>query len=411
MFSHNDYDVEKIRQDFPVLHQTICGKSLIYFDNAATTQKPQQVIDAVSHFYCHDNANIHRGIHTLSERATASYEIAREKVQHFIHAQETKEIIFTRGTTESINLLAQSYGLKYFKPQDEILVSEMEHHSNIVPWQLIAEKTGAVIKMIPITDAGEIDLNQYNDLFTAKTKLVAISHISNALGTINPLKEMITIAHQHGALVAVDAAQSLPHLTVDVQDLDCDFLSFSGHKLYAPTGIGVLYGKAHLLKELPPYQGGGSMIRTVSFNKTTYADIPMRFEAGTPNITGAIGLGAAIDYLNHLGMSNIIRYEETLTDYLQHALSEIQQVQLIGQAKHRTSVFSFILDDIHPHDIGTILNHEGIAVRSGHHCAMPIMEHFNVPATVRVSLAFYNTTHEIDALIHGLMKVREVFNR
>ncbi len=402
------FDVNAIRQQFPVLDQEVHGKPLIYFDNAATAQKPNHVIDTVAKFYQHDNANIHRGIHTLSERATSSYELARDKIAKFINAKHALEVIFTSGTTESINFVAQTFAENHLQAHDEILISEMEHHSNIVPWQMVAKKTGAVIKVIPITDSGEIDLAVYRGCFTHKTKIVAISHISNVLGTIYPIKQFIEIAHDHNVPILIDAAQSSPHIQLDVQDLDCDFLCFSGHKTYGPTGIGILYGKKAWLEKLPPYQGGGSMIKTVTFAESTYADLPQKFEAGTPNIVGAIGLGAAIDFINQIGIDAIAQYEHDLTEYATAIFLEIPDLKIIGTAHDKTSVFSFVMDNIHPHDIGTILNMDGIAVRSGHHCAMPLMQRYQVPATVRASFAFYNTKTEIDTLVIGLNRVREV---
>ncbi len=402
-------DVEKIRQDFPLLHQEVNGKPLAYLDNAATSQKPTQVIEALGNYYREDNANIHRGLHTLSERATADYEQARGKVRSFINANSEKEIIFVRGATEGINLIAQSYGRTNLKADDEIIISEMEHHSNIVPWQLLCEQTGAVLKIIPINDSGELILEEFEKLLSPKTKLVSLAHISNALGTINPIQTIIDRAHEHNAVVIIDGAQATPHTIVDVQALDCDFYVFSGHKLFGPTGIGVLYGKAHLLETMPPWQGGGDMIKMVSFEKTLYNDLPYKFEAGTPHIAGVIGLGAAIDYVSATGLDAIAAYEHELLEYATERALEVGGLCLIGTAQQKTSILSFVIDSIHPHDIGTILDHEGIAIRTGHHCAMPVMTHFNVPATARASFAFYNTFEEVDRLIQALGKAREVF--
>ena len=402
-------DVEKIRQDFPLLHQEVNGKPLAYLDNAATSQKPTQVIEALDKYYQEDNANIHRGIHTLSERATIDYEQARGKVRSFINANSEKEIIFVRGATEGINLIAQSYGRNKLKTGDEIIISEMEHHSNIVPWQLLCEQTGAILKIIPINDSGELILEEFEKLLSPKTKLVSIAHISNALGTINPIQTIIDRAHEHNAVVIIDGAQATPHTIVDVQALDCDFYVFSGHKLFGPTGIGVLYGKAHLLEAMPPWQGGGDMIKMVSFEKTLYNDLPYKFEAGTPHIAGVIGLGAAIDYVSATGLEAIAAHEHELLEYATEKILEVKGLRLIGTAQQKTSILSFVIDSIHPHDIGTILDHEGIAIRTGHHCAMPVMTHFNVPATARASFAFYNTFEEVDRLIQALGKAREVF--
>lgn len=402
-------DAGKIRKDFPALHQKVYGKPLVYLDNAATSQKPQAVIDTVSRYYTIENSNIHRGVHYLSERATKAYEDARLKVKEFINAREAREIVFCRSTTEGVNLVAQSFARGLLKPGDEILITAMEHHSNIVPWQILCEQTGAVLRVAPINDAGELVLPEFEKLLTSKTKLVSVAHISNALGTINPVGEIIERAHRRNIPVVVDGAQAAPHLKVDVQKLDCDFYLFSGHKMFGPTGIGVVYGKAHLLEAMPPYQGGGDMILSVTFEKTTYNVIPHKFEAGTPNIAGAIGLGATVDYLTGVGMENIAGWEEELLEYGTEKLSAVPGLRLVGTAKHKASILSFVMDGIHPHDIGTILDREGIAVRTGHHCAQPVMQRFGVPATVRASLAFYNTNEEIDALIAGLLEVRKVF--
>jgi cysteine desulfurase/selenocysteine lyase len=407
------FDVRKIREDFPILNQIVRGKPLVYLDSAATSQKPQAVIDAVSRFYETSNANIHRGVHLLSEKATEAYEEARAKVKKFLHARETREIIFVRGATEAINLVAQSWGRKNLKEGDEIIISHMEHHSNIVPWQMLCEQTGAVLKVIPVNDAGELLFEEYKKLLTEKTKLVSVVHISNALGTVNPVKEIIQAARRKnpGIRVLIDGAQAVPHLKVDVQDLDCDFYVFSGHKLFAPTGIGALYGKAAILEAMPPYQGGGDMISSVSFEKTTYNEIPFKFEAGTPDISGVIGLGAAIDYLSSIdfGGAALHLYEQEVLAYGSDLLSQVKGVRLIGTAREKAGVISFVMEGIHPHDIGTILDREGIAIRTGHHCAMPLMRRFGVPATARASLDFYNTKEEINMLAQGLEKVKEVF--
>jgi len=403
------FDVEKIRRDFPILHQEVKGHPLVYLDNAATAQKPQAVIEKINHYYREDNANIHRGVHMLSERATDEYEAARIKLQRFINATHSREIIFCRGTTEAINLVAQTYGRQNIKEGDEILLSHMEHHSNIVPWQLLREQTGAVLKVIPITDEGDIILEEYEKLLSPKTKLVTLVHVSNSLGTISPVKQVIAKAHERGIPVLLDGAQAVPHLPVDVQGLDVDFYAFSGHKLFGPTGIGILYGKSHLLEKMPPYQGGGDMISQVRFDKTTFNTLPYKFEAGTPNIAGAIGLGAAVDYLQALDFDVVHAYENRL---LEHALTRLQEVpglKLIGTPRERASVVSFVLEGIHPHDIGTILDDRGIAIRTGHHCTMPLMLRYGLPATARASMAFYNTAEEIDRLVTALQKVREVF--
>ena len=404
-----DFDAPRWRRDFPILRQQVHGKPLVYLDNAATSQKPQAVIDAVADYYEKLNANVHRGVHQLSELATAAYEGAREKLRGFINAASLKEIIFVRGATEAINLVAQSYGRSRFQGGDEIILSEMEHHSNIVPWQLLREQMGAVLKIVPITDAGELEPGAYEKLFTSRTRLVALAHVSNALGSINPVKKMIAHAHQHGVPVLLDGAQAVPHLPVNVRDLDCDFYAFSGHKMFGPTGIGVLYAKEALLAEMPPYQGGGDMIRTVRFTGSTWNELPHKFEAGTPNIAGTIGLGAAVDYLESIGMLSIQNYEQALLEYGTQRLQTVKNLKLVGTARHKAGVLSFVMEGIHPHDIGTIVDQEGVAIRTGHHCAMPVMEHFRIPATARASLAFYNTREDIDALVQALEKVREVF--
>ncbi len=403
------FDPYRIRNDFPVLQQLIRGKPLVYLDNAATTQKPQPVLDVMVAFYEAANANIHRGVHHLSQIATDSFEASRTKVRQFLNAEHDREIVFTRGTTESINLVAQTYGRKNISKGDEIIISAMEHHSNIVPWQMLCEEKGATLRVIPMNDRGELLLDEYQKLINSRTKLVSVVHVSNALGTLNPVGEIIRIAHEHGVPVLIDGAQSVPHMKVDVRELDCDFYAFSGHKLYGPTGIGVLYGKLNLLEAMPPYQGGGSMIRTVSFEKTTFAEPPARFEAGTPHIAGAIGLGAIIDYLRGIGMEEAATYEDELLLYSEEVLTDIPGLKLIGTAAQKTSVLSFVMENAHPHDIGTILDEEGIAVRAGHHCAQPVMQHFGIPATTRAAISFYNTREDIDALGRGLHKVNEVF--
>lgn len=402
-------DINAIRNDFPILKQMINDYPLIYLDNAATTQKPIAVIDAISNFYTHDNANVHRGVHALSVRATQAYETARSKVQHFINANSTRECIFVRGTTEAINLVAQSFVAPRIKPGEEILITHMEHHSNIVPWQMVCKKTGARLEVAPISIEGEILLDEFERKLSDNTKFVAISYASNALGTINPVKKMIEMAHAHGAIVLLDGAQATPHLPVDVRDLDCDFYAFSGHKMYGPTGIGVLWGREELLNDMMPYQGGGEMINYVSFEATEYAPIPTKFEAGTPNISGAIGLAAAIDYLNSLDMEAIAAYEQDLLEYATKSLESVKGFNIIGTARSKVPVLAFVHGKIHAHDIGTILDSEGIAVRSGHHCAMPLMDFYQVAATTRISLSFYNTKKEIDCCINALEKVKEIF--
>jgi cysteine desulfurase/selenocysteine lyase len=403
------FDVTRIREDFPILAQRVRGKPLIYLDNAASAQKPQAVIDAISRFYSTSYANIHRGIHWLSERATEAYESARVRVQRFLGAAEAKEIIFVRGTTEAINLVAQTYGRTHLKVGDEILISAMEHHSNLVPWQMLCEATGAVLRVIPINDAGELLLDAYERLLSARTKLVAIAHVSNVLGSINPIRQIVDLAHRRDVPVLVDGAQAVPHLAVDVQALGCDFYACSGHKLFGPTGIGVLYGKASLLEAMPPYQGGGHMIRSVTFEKTTYNTVPARFEAGTSNIAGAVGLGAAIEYVSTIDLEAISAYEGDLLTYATEQVSKIPGARLIGTAQAKVGVLSFVVDGVHPHDLGTFLDNEGIAIRAGHHCAQPLMTRFGVPATARASLAFYNTRGEVDALVAGICRAIEFF--
>jgi cysteine desulfurase/selenocysteine lyase len=405
------FDVEEVRRDFPILREKVRGKPLVYLDNAATSQKPQVVIETLQKYYSLENANIHRGIHFLSERATQAYEDARAKVGGFLNAAESREIIFVRGTTEGINLVAQSYGRKFIGEEDEIILSAMEHHSNIVPWQILCEQVGARLCIIPMNDDGELLIDEYERLLSDRTKLVAVTHLSNALGTINPVKQIIQIAHRRGVPVLVDGAQAAPHLEVDVRDLDCDFYAFSGHKLYGPTGVGVLYGKASLLDAMPPYQGGGDMIRSVTFEKTLYNVLPYKFEAGTPNIAGGIGLGAAIDYLSQVGLELVTEYERELLDYATEAVSTISGVRIIGTAREKTGILSFVLEGVHAHDVGTILDQEGIAIRTGHHCAMPVMQRFGVPATARASLAFYNTREEVDALVGAIHNVKRMFSR
>ena len=410
MVSTVSFDVERVRRDFPVLQEQIRGKELVYLDNAATTQKPLKVADALQRYYTNENANIHRGVHLLSQQATSSYERARGTVGHFLNATEPEEIVFLRGATEAVNLVAHGYGRQHVGSGDEIIVSQMEHHSNIVPWQVLCEERGATLRVAPINDAGEILLEEYEELLSERTKIVAITHASNALGTVNPVRKMVNMAHKFGAVVLIDGAQGVPHMSVDVREIGCDFYVFSGHKLFAPTGIGVLYGKKPLLNAMPPWETGGGMIQRVSFEHgTTYADVPMRFEAGTPHIAGAIGLAAAIDYIKSIGPKVIADYEDKLLRYVTEQLEEVDGIKLIGTAKEKVGVVSFIMDDAHPHDIGTILDTEGIAVRAGHHCAQPLMQFYNVPATVRASLAFYNTRAEMDALVTGIRKVQEVF--
>ncbi len=402
-------NITRVREDFPILTQRVHGKPLVYLDNAATTQKPRAVIDALVKYYSAQNANIHRGVHALSELATYEYEKARGKIKLFINAADSREIIFVRGTTEGVNLVAASYGKKFIKAGDEIIISAMEHHSNIVPWQLLCESTGAVLKVIPMNDQGELLIDEYAKLLNKKTKFVSVVYLSNSLGTINPIKEIVKLAHAYGVPVLVDGAQSTSHLPVDVQDLDCDFYAFSGHKLFGPTGIGVLYGKTHLLEAMPPYQGGGDMISSVTFEKTTYNALPYKFEAGTPNIAGTIALGAAIDYVQSVGLKAIGSYEQELLAYATEKISAVSGVRIIGTAKKKSSVVSFVMDNVHAHDVGTIVDQEGIAVRTGHHCTQPVMKRFGIPATARASFAFYNTTEEIDSLVIALQKVKEIF--
>ena len=403
------FDVEKIRQDFPILKEKIRGKDLVYLDNAATCQKPQAVIDSIVQVYSHDYANVHRGVHTLSVRSTDKFEAARTKVKEFINAASDKEIIFVKGATEAVNLVAQTYGKANIKAGDEIVITAMEHHSNIVPWQMLCEQTGSVLRVAPINQTGELIFAEFEQLLNEKTKLVAVVHMSNALGTINPVKAIIEAAHSKNIPVLLDGAQAIPHIAVDVQALDCDFYVFSGHKLYAPTGTGVLYGKQALLEVMPPYQGGGDMIRKVTFTETEYNTLPYKFEAGTPNIADVIGLGAAIDYINAIGMPAIAAYEAELLDYATTKARAIKGLRIIGEAEEKGAILSFVLDKIHPHDIGTMLDSLGIAIRAGHHCAMPVMDFYNVPATARASFALYNTRQEIDVLMNGIESLIEVF--
>ena len=402
-------NIEAIRRDFPILNLKVHGRQLVYLDNAATTQKPQVVLDAIQRYYTEQNSNVHRGVHYLSQLATREYEGARVKIQRFINAAESHEVIFTHGATEGINLIASSYGRKFVHEGDEVIISAMEHHSNIVPWQMLCEQVGAKLRIIPINEKGELLIDDLEAMINARTRLIALVHLSNALGTINPVKRVIDIAHSHDVPVLLDGAQATSHLKIDVQDLDCDFYVFSGHKVCGPTGIGVLYGKSQWLESMPPFMGGGDMISSVSFEKTTYNSLPYKFEAGTPNIEGAIGLGVALDYLTGIGIDRIAAYENELLDYATEVIGSIPEVKLIGTAREKSSVLSFTLENIHPHDIGTILDQEGIAIRAGHHCAQPVMKFFNVPATARASFSFYNTKQEIDTLAEGIQRVIEVF--
>jgi len=402
-------DVYRVREDFPILTVRVHGRPLVYLDNAATSQKPRQVIEAIDHYYRDANSNIHRGLHALSEQATSQYEAARDKVRRFLNADSGNQIIFTRGTTESINLVAQSYARPRLRSGDEVLITHMEHHSNIVPWQIVCEQTGAELRVAPIDERGDLLTDEFERLLTERTKVVSVSHVSNALGTINPVKKLVRLAHQAGAVVLIDGAQAVPHVPVDVRELEADFYAFSSHKLYGPTGVGVLYGRAALLEAMPPYQGGGDMIKSVTFEKTTYNELPYKFEAGTPNIAGGIGLGAAIDYVGRIGLDRIAAWENELLEYGTQALAAVPGLRLIGTAQNKAAVLSFVLDCAHPHDIGTILDRQGIAIRTGHHCAQPVMDRFDVPATARASFAMYNTKEEIDLLVRGIEKVKEVF--
>lgn len=403
-------DIEAVRKDFPTLQQEVYGKPLVYFDNGATSQKPRQVIERLDAYYEQENSNIHRGVHYLSQHATDAYEKSREAMQRFINAEKLHEVIYTKGTTEGINLVANSFGRKYVKEGDEIIISTMEHHSNIVPWQMLCEYTGAILKVIPILDNGELDQEAYASLLNERTRLVAILHISNSLGTINPIKEMIEQAHQVGAAVLIDGAQTVPHQRVDVQDLDCDFYVFSGHKMFAPTGTGVLYGKEKWLEEMPPYMGGGDMIDRVTFEKTTYNSLPHKFEAGTPHIAGGIGLGAAVAYIENIGYEAIGTHEAELLRYGTEQLSAIPDLRIVGTAANKASVISFLIGDIHPYDAGTILDRLGIAIRTGHHCTQPLMDRFQIPGTMRASFAFYNTKAEIDRMIKAIEKAKAMFS-
>ncbi len=403
-------DVDKIKADFPILQQPVHGKPLVFLDNAASTQKPRMVIDTIRNYYEAQNANIHRGVYHLSEVATQKYEAARETVRKFLNAASTQEIVFTYGTTDGINLVAASYGREFIREGDEIILSLMEHHSNIVPWQLLCEQTGARLRVVPITDEGELMLDAYRSLFSDKTRLVSMVYVSNSLGTINPVKEIIDIAHGHNVPVLIDGAQVVAHQAVDVQALDCDFFVFSGHKIFGPTGIGALYARESILDAMPPYRGGGDMIRSVTFEKTTYNDLPYKFEAGTPNIAGAIGMAAALEYVQQLGFNSIAAHESGLLRYGSAALSEMKQVRLIGTAKEKAGVISFVMEGVHPHDIGTFLDREGIAIRTGHHCTQPVMDRFGVPATSRASIAIYNKKEDFDALVRGLYNISKVFS-
>ena len=402
-------DLERIRADFPILAEKINGKPLVYLDNAATSQKPRVVIDAIRHYYEHDNANIHRGVHALSVRATETHDAARETVRRFVNAGRREEIVFVRGATEAINLVAASYGRTHVTAGDEVLITAMEHHSNIVPWQILCEEKGARLRVAPIDDSGELRLDEFEKLIGPRTRMVAVTQVSNPLGTVLPLSDMIAMAHRRGVPVLVDGAQAVPHFAVDVQALDCDFYAFSGHKVYAPTGIGVLYGKKALLDAMPPYQGGGDMISSVTFEKTTYNALPFKFEAGTPDIAGAIALGAALKYIGHLGMDKVAAHEKDLLDYATRTVGALDGVRLIGTARERAGVLSFVMDGVHAHDLGTILDQQGIAIRTGHHCAQPVMDRFGVPATARASFAVYNTKEDVDALVSGIRTAHEVF--
>ena len=404
------FDAERVRADFPVLQQVVNGKPLVYLDNGATSQKPQAVIDELVRYYTTENANVHRGVHTLSQNATEDYEGSRAKVKRLLNAADDHEIIYTRGTTDSINTVAQSFGKQRLGPGDEVIVSNMEHHSNIVPWQMLREEKGVVLRVVPIDESGELLMDEYEAMLSSRTKLVSITHVSNALGTIVPVEQIIAMAHAKGVPVMLDGAQAVPHMAVDVQELDCDFYVFSGHKIFGPTGIGVLYGKAEFLEAMPPVQGGGDMIKSVTFEKTIYNDLPYKFEAGTPNIAGAIGLGAAIDYVQSVGYDSFAAYEDELLDYGTRALESIGGLRIIGTSPHKAGILSFVIENIHPHDIGTILDAEGVAVRTGHHCAQPVMQRFQIPATARASLAMYNTKEDIDALVRAIDRVIEVFS-
>ena len=406
---HESINVQKIRNDFPILASSVNGKPLVYFDNAATSQKPWQVIKAIENYYTHLNSNVHRGVHHLSQKATDAFEASRRKLADFINAKHDYEVIFTRGTTESINLVAHSFGKQFVQPGDSIIISALEHHSNIVPWQLLCEDRKATLKVIPINDKGELLMDDFKAMLDEKVKLVAVNYVSNSLGTINPVREIIRLAHEQNIPVLLDAAQAVQHIAIDVQELDVDFLAFSGHKMYGPTGIGILYGKETWLNQMPPYQGGGEMIKTVSFEKTTFNDLPFKFEAGTPNIEAAICLGAAVDYINEIGLENINQYEHELLEYATEQLSSVEGIRFIGTAEQKASVVSFMINDVHPYDIGVILDKLGIAVRTGHHCTQPLMDFFCIPGTIRASFAFYNTREEIDALVAGVKRAATMF--
>ena len=405
------FDVERVRAEFPILDQEVNGRPLVYLDNGATSQKPRRVIDAICRYYESDNANVHRGLHALSERATSAYEGARDTAKTFLNAADRREIVFVRGATEGLNLIAQSYARPRLGPSDDIVITTMEHHSNIVPWQIVCRQTGARLRVAPIHDSGELDMEEFVGLVNERTRIVAVAHVSNALGTINPVKEIIETAHDAGAVVVLDGAQAAPHGAIDVRALDCDFYVFSSHKCYGPTGIGVLYGRTGMLEEAEPYQGGGDMIRTVSFEESTWNDLPYKFEAGTPNIAGAIGLGAAIGFMTDLDMDAIAAHEHDVLEYATEALGELDGIRIIGTAPRKAGILSFVVEGVHPHDVGTIVDQHGVAIRAGHHCAMPLMRRYKVPATSRASLALYNTTADIDALVESLRKVKEIFDR
>ena len=405
------FDVERVRAEFPILEQTVNGRPLVYLDNGATSQKPRRVIDAIRRYYESDNANVHRGLHALSERATNAYEGARDAVRTFLNAADRREIVFVRGATEGLNLIAQSWARPRLEPGDEIVITTMEHHSNIVPWQLVCRQTGAQLRVAPIHDSGELDMEAFDNLVNERTRIVAVAHVSNALGTVNPVRRIVETAHAAGATVVLDGAQAAAHAAIDVRALDCDFYVFSSHKCYGPTGMGVLYGRAELLEATEPYQGGGDMIRTVSFEESTWNDLPYKFEAGTPNIAGAIGLGAAIEFMSALGMDAIAAHEREVLEYATERLGELDGIRIIGTAPEKAGILSFVVEGVHPHDVGTIVDQHGVAIRAGHHCAMPLMRRYKVPATSRASLALYNTRADIDALVESLRKVKEIFDR
>jgi cysteine desulfurase / selenocysteine lyase len=403
------FDVERIRADFPILNRKVNGKPLVYLDNAATAQKPLSVIENLKRFYLEENSNIHRGVHYLSQKATERYEGTRKKIRTFINAHDVHEVIFVRGTTEAINLVAHSFVRERIKPGEEILITGMEHHSNIVPWQIVCEQTGGLLRVVPINDKGEIIIDEYEKMITPKVKFISIVHISNSLGTVNPVKQMIEMAHEHNIPVLIDGAQAVSHMKVDVRDLGCDFYVFSGHKMFGPTGIGILYGRTEHLEQMPPYQGGGDMIKSVTFEKTVYNDLPYKFEAGTPNIAGVVALGTAVDYINSVGLDAIYEYEQDLLAYATESVLSVDGLRIIGTARKKSAVISFMLEDVHPHDIGTIIDSEGVAIRTGHHCTQPVMQRFGIPATARASFAMYNTKEEVDALIRGIETARKVF--